>query len=169
MWVFVNDLLLIAYPSGNILSSVSNAGVPWRSDVAHAPPTDWSRALTSDRVAIHRGVGAMPRADRYRVVSILPRAALEHPDAVSDQLEQKLVFLGLMGMIDPPREEVKDAIVTAKGAGIRMIMITGDHPRTAAAIAAELGIANTATAVTGAELERLSDEALRTTVRECSV
>ena len=99
----------------------------------------------------------------------LPRDALPDADGMNDQLEQKMVFLGLVGMIDPPRDEVKDAVVTAKGAGIRTIMITGDHPRTAAAIALELGIATAATAITGAELERLSDEALRTTVREASV
>jgi len=99
----------------------------------------------------------------------LPRDALQQADTVNDQLEQKLVFLGLVGMIDPPRDEVRDAIVLAKGAGIRTIMITGDHPRTAAAIAIELGIATTATATTGAELERMSDEALRAVVRESSV
>ena len=99
----------------------------------------------------------------------LPRDALPDADGMNDQLEQKMVFLGLVGMIDPPRDEVKDAVVTAKGAGIRTIMITGDHPRTAAAIALELGISTAATAITGAELERLSDEALRTTVREASV
>ncbi|MBC8161219.1 MAG: cation-translocating P-type ATPase [Roseiflexaceae bacterium] len=99
----------------------------------------------------------------------LPRDALPDTDAMNYQLEQKMVFLGLVGMIDPPRDEVKDAVIMAKGAGIRTIMITGDHPRTAAAIALELGIATAATAITGAELERLSDEALRTTVREASV
>ena len=99
----------------------------------------------------------------------LPRDALPDADGMNDQLEQKMVFLGLVGMIDPPRDEVKDAVVMAKGAGIRTIMITGDHPRTAAAIALELGISTAATAITGAELERLSDEALRTTVREASV
>jgi P-type Ca2+ transporter type 2C len=88
---------------------------------------------------------------------------------VTEALEQNMVFLGLVGMIDPPRDEVKAAVEVARSAGIRTIMITGDHPRTAAAIANSLGIANTATAITGADLERLSDEALRTTVLEVSV
>ena len=57
-----------------------------------------------------------------------------------ERIEQDLVFLGLIGMIDPPRDEARDAVALARGAGIRTMMITGDHPRTAAVIAAELGI-----------------------------
>ena len=64
-------------------------------------------------------------------------------------------------MIDPPRDEAKAAVATAKGAGIRTIMITGDHPKTAAVIAAELGIAADGRAVTGVELEKMSDEDTR--------
>src|SRR5919108_309009 len=73
------------------------------------------------------------------------------------------------GMIDPPREEVKDAVVLAGGAGIRPVMITGDHPRTAAAIAKELDISADGQAVSGAELESLTDEELEGVVRETSV
>jgi Ca2+-transporting ATPase len=134
---------------------------------------DGPRPLTEERRERIRTINEQLAGEALRTLGIayraLPRGALEHPDAVSDQLEQELVFLGLVGMIDPPREEVKDAVAVAKGAGIRPIMITGDHPRTAAAIAAELGIASTATALTGAELERQPDEAQRETVRECSV
>ena len=65
------------------------------------------------------------------------------------------MFAGLIGMIDPPRAEAKDAVARAKGAGIRPLMITGDHPRTAAVIARELGIADDGRAITGAELEKL--------------
>ena len=126
---------------------------------------DGPHPLTEERRAQIRAVNEQLAGEALRTLGIafrsLPRDALDHPDAVSDQLEQELVFLGLVGMIDPPRDEVKDAVAVAKGAGIRPIMITGDHPRTAAAIAAELGIADTATAITGAELERMSDDALR--------
>jgi Ca2+-transporting ATPase len=88
---------------------------------------------------------------------------------VDDAIETDLVFLGLVGMIDPPREEVKDAVDLAKGAGIRPIMITGDHPKTAAAIAEELDISAEGRAITGAELEEFDDETLERTARECSV
>jgi Ca2+-transporting ATPase len=91
------------------------------------------------------------------------------PDQLDERVEQDLVFLGLIGMIDPPREEARDAVARARGAGIRPLMITGDHARTAAVIAAELGIATDGRAVTGAELERMPEAALDRTVQEVSV
>ena len=98
----------------------------------------------------------------------LPKNAFEREE-VDERVEQDLVFLGLIGMIDPPREEAKLAVARAKDAGIRPIMITGDHPKTAAVIASELGIAENGRAVTGAELEKMSDDALDQTVKEVSV
>src|SRR4029453_16726199 len=77
--------------------------------------------------------------------------------------------LGLIGMIDPPREEAKDAVARAKGAGIRPMMITGDHPKTAAVIAAELGIVANGRVVTGAELEQMPEETRAGAVQEVSV
>ena len=90
-------------------------------------------------------------------------------EAVDARVEQELVFLGLIGMIDPPRQEAKEAVARAKGAGIRPMMITGDHPKTAAVIAAELGIVENGRAVTGAELEKMPEETLDRMVREVSV
>lgn len=99
---------------------------------------------------------------------ILPRDALKQEEW-DDTLEQDLVFLGLIGMIDPPRKEAKDAVARAMGAGIRSMMITGDHPKTASVIARELGIPNYEKVVTGAELEKMSEEILDKTVQEVSV
>jgi P-type Ca2+ transporter type 2C len=99
---------------------------------------------------------------------LLPKDAFR-PDELDARVEQDLVFLGLIGMIDPPREEARDAVARAKGAGIRVMMITGDHPKTAAVIAAELGIAVDGRAVTGAELERMPDGTLDRTVQDVSV
>jgi len=87
----------------------------------------------------------------------------------NDSVEDELVFLGLIGMIDPPREEAKSAVAKAKGAGIRPIMITGDHPRTAAAIATELGMAANGPVIVGAELERMPDDVLDRTAKDASV
>lgn len=98
----------------------------------------------------------------------LPSNALE-VEEVDEHFEQDLVFAGLIGMIDPPRPEAMQAVMQAKAAGIRPMMITGDHPVTAAVIATELGIAGVARAVSGAEIEKMSDEALRRTVQEFSV
>src|SRR6185503_2383697 len=79
---------------------------------------------------------------------------LTHPD---ERLERELVFAGLIGIIDPPRPEAKAAVARAKGAGIRAVMITGDHPRTAAVIAQELGITSDGRTITGGELEKLPE------------
>ncbi|MCC7210102.1 MAG: cation-translocating P-type ATPase, partial [Anaerolineae bacterium] len=85
-------------------------------------------------------------------------------------LERDFVFLGLVGMIDPPRPEAKDSVHKAHSAGIRVMMVTGDHPRTAAAIATELGIIKPGErAVAGAELEGMDEEQLRATVKDVSV
>ena len=99
---------------------------------------------------------------------ILPKDALKQEEW-DDTLEQDLVFLGLIGMIDPPRKEAKDAIARAMDAGVRSMMITGDHPKTASVIARELGIPNYEKVVTGAELEKMPEEILDKTVQEVSV
>jgi Ca2+-transporting ATPase len=87
-----------------------------------------------------------------RVLAIARKQGADPADA-----ERGLTFLGLAGMIDPPRPEVKDAIHTCELAGIKPLMITGDHPVTAQAIARELGVLRSGRAVTGAELDGLSD------------
>ena len=84
-------------------------------------------------------------------------------------IEEGLVLAGLVGMIDPPRSEVGDAVATCRSAGILPIMITGDHPLTARAIARELGISDGDSAVTGSDLDHLSDDELDATVRTVSV
>ena len=85
-------------------------------------------------------------------------------------LEQDLVFLGLTGMIDPVRPEVKAAIEECRSAGIRAVMITGDHKDTAVAIAKELGIIEDASeAITGAELDKIPDEELNEAVKKYGV
>ncbi len=86
------------------------------------------------------------------------------------EFENELVMIGLVGMMDPPREEVKDSIKKAKAAGIDTVMITGDHKNTAVAIAKELGIAqNSRQAVTGAALGNMSGESLEDHVEEYRV
>ena len=100
----------------------------------------------------------------------LPADALAAQAASPDaRVEQDLVFAGLIGMLDPPRSEAKDAVAKAKGAGIRPLMITGDHPRTAAVIAQELGISEDGRVITGGELRNLSDAERARAVAEVSV
>ncbi len=106
---------------------------------------------------------------RTLAVAYRPLAPGEDPN-VTTSLERDLVFVGTVGIIDPPREEAAVAIREAHRAGIRVIMITGDHPRTAARIAADLGIVQAgATALTGRELDALDDTELKDVVRKTSV
>ena len=86
------------------------------------------------------------------------------------EIESNLIFIGMVGMIDPPREEAKKAVEKCKTAGIKTVMITGDHKVTAAAIAKKLGILeNENEAITGIELEKMSQEELEKNVRKYSV
>jgi P-type Ca2+ transporter type 2C len=92
------------------------------------------------------------------------------PPAEDESIERELVYLGMVGIIDPPRPEARTAIAEAHAAGVRVIMITGDHPRTAVRIASELGIVEPGSAaMTGAEFEALDDAGLRAAVGEVSV
>ena len=92
------------------------------------------------------------------------------PAMAADEIERDLVLLGLVGMIDPPRPEARDAVATCKAAGITPVMITGDHPATARAIARQLGIAGADDRVmTGRELADLSEPDLMALVRETRV
>jgi len=81
-----------------------------------------------------------------------------------EQLERDLVFVGIVGFIDPPRPEVKDAIIQCQKAGIKIIMVTGDHPETAKAIAVQVGI-NSARALTGNEIAAMTDDELKKALR----
>ena len=87
-----------------------------------------------------------------------------------EKIEDNLIFIGMVGMIDPPREEAKKAVEKCKTAGIKTVMITGDHKITATAIAKKLGILeNENEAITGAELEKMTDEQLEKNIRQYSV
>ena len=111
--------------------------------------------------------------DAFRTLGVAARHApeLETDEPTLDESgEADLVYLGVVGIIDPPRTEAKAAIAEAHAAGIRVVMITGDHPATAARIAADLGIVAPGTqAVTGRELDGLSDHDLVEVARRSSV
>ncbi len=110
-------------------------------------------------------------AQALRVLAVAYRVLEELPGELeSGELERDLIFLGLVGMIDPPREEAKEAVALCQKAGIRPIMITGDHVITASAIAGQLGILKEGEeAITGAALQGLSDEAFDGVLEKISV
>lgn len=166
-----------------------------RSTVIRQLPSGKLRALTNGApgpllqccTALYTSTGTRPltEPDRERILAqtsamaktslrVLGSACRDLDTSLAagftaDAVERDLVFVGLTGMYDPPRPECKDAIATCRAAGIRVVMITGDHPSTAAAIAQELGIAPDAVAVTGAELDKLSDDELRRRAPEVAV
>jgi Ca2+-transporting ATPase len=130
------------------------------------PLSDWRRVeiVKVNEDLAHEALRTLGVAFRS-----LPADALE-VDEVDERVEHDLVFAGLIGMIDPPRAEAREAVARAKAAGIRPIMITGDHAVTAAVIATELGIIESGRAITGAEFEKVQDDDTRLqTVREVSV
>ncbi|MCX5875548.1 MAG: cation-translocating P-type ATPase [Deltaproteobacteria bacterium] len=110
--------------------------------------------------------------DALRVLGVAYRVIREAPkaDAAPDELEKNLIFVGLVGMIDPAREEVKGALEKAMHAGIRTMMITGDYPNTARAIAKEIGLLRPGNKVlTGADLDRMSDDDLKREIKQTDV
>lgn len=104
-----------------------------------------------------------------RVLGLAFRMALPDELGQPEALEKDLIFTGMFGMIDPARPEVKAAVATAKTAGIRPVMITGDHPLTAQYIARELGISENDVVVTGQDLNRMTDEELFRRVKDVQV
>ena len=125
---------------------------------------------SSDRERITAQMSAM--AERGLRVLAAARRELDQDATLESAhaLERELVFVGLAGMVDPPRPQAKGAVALAKRAGIRVTMITGDHPRTAGAIARELGIASSeAEVMAGGDLDRLDDEAFAGRIEDVSV
>ena len=128
--------------------------------------------LTPDRRAeildVHAGLAG--RALRVLGMASRPDAALPDPGMAAARVESGLVFAGLVGMVDPPRDGARAAVATCVAAGIRPLLITGDHPGTALAIARELGIVGPdGRVLTGAELDRLSSDRLAVEVGSVAV
>jgi Ca2+-transporting ATPase len=133
----------------------------------HPPLSDERRAaiLATNEALAGEALRTLGVAGRW-----LTREALaEHASHPDERVERDLTFAGLIGIIDPPRPEARAAVDRARRAGIRPIMITGDHPRTAAVIARELGISSDGRTLAGRELDALDDEALARVVADVSV
>jgi Ca2+-transporting ATPase len=130
------------------------------------------------RQLIREGESALDAAGRERIIAaargmasqaLRVLAVAAHSDATIENAEREMTFLGLLGMIDPPRPEAKESIRTCEEAGIKVVMITGDHPLTAQAVARELGLLKTGRIVTGSQLDAMSDEAFEEQVKEIEV
>ena len=117
----------------------------------------------TERAAVLDAAQSMAR-DALRVLAVAAR-----PGASVQSAESDMTFLGLVGMIDPPRPEAAEAVQTCRHAGIKPVMITGDHPLTAQAVATELGLMNGGRAVTGADLDQMSPEDLKRDLQKIDV
>lgn len=129
-----------------------------------------SRCVSGD-LATAKRINEEMSHDALRVLAVAYKeAAYISENPTSEELENGLTFLGLLGMIDPPRPEVRDAVAVCRKAGIKPVMITGDHIVTASAIARELGIMEEGNqAVTGAQLDAMTEEELDNQVENISV
>jgi Ca2+-transporting ATPase len=126
------------------------------------------KALTSEDRKTIMAVAHEMAEDALRVLGLAYKQ-LDNAAVTTDDIEKDMVFVGLAGMIDPPREEVKEAVKTCDRAGIKSVMITGDHKLTAVAIARELGILKEGVALTGAEIDNLSDDKFEALVEKIEV
>jgi Ca2+-transporting ATPase len=158
----VESLSHIAFTKGAVDSLLPVCTKVWVNGWAEPLGEQWrERLLASNDGLAQKGMRVLGVA--FRLLEFSP---VDLPENV---LEQDLTFIGMVGINDPPRPEAKDAVATCKAAGIRPIMITGDHPITAREIARELGIVAGEQYLTGQDLDRLSVEELQEAVRETSI
>ncbi len=152
----------LAFTKGAIDHLLDISSHVWVTD--HCEPL--SRTWREQIVAAHDRLAH----DGMRVLAVAFRSLVESPvEENVETVEQDLTVIGLIGMVDPPRPEVQAAVNTCKTAGIRPIMITGDHPLTARHIASQLVIGHDNRFLTGRDLDRLSGGALKNTVEDVAV
>jgi Ca2+-transporting ATPase len=157
----IGDQRYIAFTKGGVDGLLDVASHIWVEGKSQPLDAAWRAKIeaSNERLA-KKGMRVLGVA--FRLMNVIPAV-------LQTDLEQNLTIVGLFGMIDPPRAEVKDAVAICRAAGIRPVMITGDHPLTAIEIARQLGITENARAVTGAEIESLSFDELKNIVDEVNV
>jgi len=168
VWLPGDCCAYLAFAKGAVDSLLEVSDRIWTNGQIEALDNGWRRRIeaANDRLA----------QEGMRVLGAAFRPLDELPDVADEEgLEREMIFVGMTGMIDPPRQEVREAIATCRTAGIRTVMITGDHPLTAASIARELRIAdpepgdNGTRVISGPELARMSAADLETVVPEVNV
>jgi Ca2+-transporting ATPase len=154
------DRPYVAFTKGAVESILDVCRYVWDRDQSKQIDDQWRRRI----MAAHEALAASGM--RVLGVAFRPLADLE---TAPEQIEQDLVFVGILGMIDPPRPEVGAAVDRCRTAGIRPLMITGDHPLTARHIARQLRIADDSQVLTSRELERMTNDEMRAAVEATSV
>ncbi|MBL8050986.1 MAG: HAD-IC family P-type ATPase, partial [Anaerolineales bacterium] len=157
----VSDKRYIAFTKGGVDSLLEVTSHVWVEGKAEVLDAKWkSRIEAANERLAKKGM---------RVLGVGFRLLNSIPEIIQTDLEQNITLVGLFGMIDPPRNEVKEAVAMCRAAGIRPVMITGDHPLTAIEIARQLGITENGRALRGSEIENLSFDELKNVVDEVSV
>lgn len=152
----------IAFTKGSVDGLLQISNRVWKSDKTEPLTEEWHKQIleSNDKLA---AMGTRVLGVAFRPLEQMPQSGREA------EVEQDLVFVGLVGMLDPARPEAKEAVETCNHAGIRTVMITGDHPLMARHIAEELGISKNGRYLAGHELEKLSTDDLSKQVAEVSV
>jgi Ca2+-transporting ATPase len=162
----------IAVTKGAVDSILSACDAIWHEQQPQPLDDAWrQRIAETNELHAAQGVRVLGVAIRpldHRLVEQLYQEPIDQR-ALADSIERDLIFVGMLGMIDPPRPEVAQAVARCRSAGIRPVMITGDHPLTAMHIAEQLNISDDRRVLTGAELEQHSDEELRDRAQTTSV
>lgn len=159
---FIGEFTHVVFAKGAVDSLVPICTEVWVDGHTEALNDQWiERIMAANNEQAEEGM---------RVLGVAVRTADRvAADDGQDVLEKEMIFVGMVSMMDPARPEVKEAVKLCSEAGIRPVMITGDHPLTAGKIAAELGIASDGRIMTGQELEQLSEEELNKIVCEVDV
>lgn len=154
----------VGFTKGGVDNLIEVSTMVWDNGRAVEIDENWRSRILEANTDL-AGLGMRVLGVAFRTFSGHDAAEFNTPAA----LERDLVFVGLVGMIDPPRAEVRDAITVCKRAGIRPVMITGDHPLTARKIALDLGIMQGGRVLSGPELSGMDSGDLRNAVDDCSV
>lgn len=159
---WIDELEYVAFTKGAVDGLLEVSNRVWVED--HIEPLDDGWKGRIEKANEHLADKGM------RILGVACRSVDAIPSETDhEELEKDLIFVGLTGMVDPARSEVLDAVRTCRQAGIRPVMITGDHPLTARYIAQELGISDRDEVITGRELERISPQEMEETVNHISV
>jgi len=147
----------VSFVKGAVDGLLQHTSAVWDNGIAVEFDNRWHARITAGNDAL--------AAAGMRVLGV----AFRPLRSAEDDPESELILLGLVGIIDPPRPEVRDAVAVCRRAGIRPVMITGDHPLTALAIAKDLGITDSERVLVGADIDHLDDDAFAAAAREVSV
>jgi P-type Ca2+ transporter type 2C len=152
----------VAFTKGSVDGLLQISNQVWKSDRTEPLDEAWHQEIlaSNDKLA---SMGTRVLGVAFRPLAQLP------PQGQEPNVERDLIFVGLVGMLDPARPEAKEAVETCNHAGIRTVMITGDHPLMARHIAEELGIAKNGQYLTGQDLDRMSIEDLEQRIDQVSV